>query len=278
MIQLSKWLLLLLVLLSINLRSQDLYDLEHSKDFARYLFNSKQFSEAAREYERVVFLDSSDFDSRYHLVQSYRFAGQYEMALHRMDDFSSLRPLDLSLPFSREYPLSLMATGRYIEGRQYILGSQSLSRLDKNELYLGSLLAQADWPTARIFADTAFNTTSALYTELLAITMASQDLKHRSPALALSMSVLVPGSGKAYAGEWKDGIISLLFVASNAYQSYRGFSSDGVSSAYGWIFGSLAVGFYGGNLYGTLQSVKRFNRKQNAPFQDRAHHLLFDIP
>jgi hypothetical protein len=89
-------------------------------------------------------------------------------------------------------------------------------------------------------------------------------IHYRKPWVAASLSAVVPGAGKVYAGQWKDGLFSLLFVAINGYQSYRGFHQKGLQSARGWIFGGLALGFYTGNVYGSAQTVKRYNRKQDA--------------
>jgi hypothetical protein len=87
-------------------------------------------------------------------------------------------------------------------------------------------------------------------------------IKLKSPFLAASMSAIVPGSGKFYTRDWKDGLIGLLTVGASAYQSVRGFQRRGVSSGYGWVFGGLATGFYFGNIYGSVQSAKRYNKKK----------------
>jgi hypothetical protein len=42
--------------------------------------------------------------------------------------------------------------------------------------------------------------------------------------------------------------------------SYRGFSKKGVKSANGWIFGSLTVGFYFGNIFGSYKAAKNYNQ------------------
>ena len=73
------------------------------------------------------------------------------------------------------------------------------------------------------------------------------------------MSMLIPGTGKMYAGYWKDGLVSLLMTSMMAWQAYRGFDQRGIKSGYGWVYTGLATGFYIGNLYGTVKAVRKFN-------------------
>ena len=87
-------------------------------------------------------------------------------------------------------------------------------------------------------------------------------LPHKSPFLAGAFSTIIPGSGKFYTGDWKDGIISLVMVSAIAYQAYRGFDRAGVSSVYGWIYGTIAAGFYLGNIYGSVKSAQRYNKRK----------------
>jgi len=97
------------------------------------------------------------------------------------------------------------------------------------------------------------------YPELKSYVLQASRLPLKSPALALGMSVFVPGSGKIYAGQWKDGLFSLLFTGLSAWQAYRGFHKDGVSSFYGWLYSGISLGFYAGNLYGSYKAVSRYN-------------------
>jgi hypothetical protein len=89
-----------------------------------------------------------------------------------------------------------------------------------------------------------------------------QAFKPRSKALAFSMATLVPGTGKMYLGQWKDGLAALVYTSLSAWQSQRGFDKKGIKSIYGWGFGAVAAGFYFGNIYGTMKSL-RIRRENN---------------
>jgi hypothetical protein len=89
------------------------------------------------------------------------------------------------------------------------------------------------------------------------------------------MSVLVPGAGKVYAGEWKDGLIQFFFVAFSAYESAHAFDVAGRGSIMGYIYGGLAVGFYGGSIYGSYKSAKRYNTRHEELLLNDAKAIIF---
>ncbi|HAX96598.1 MAG TPA: hypothetical protein DCY35_08790, partial [Prolixibacteraceae bacterium] len=98
--------------------------------------------------------------------------------------------------------------------------------------------------------------------------------KRKSPALAALMSAVIPGSGKAYSERWGDAVISLLFVGSNAWASYRAFNKKGVKSVNGWIFGTLAFSFYSSNIWGSAQAAKSYNSEVNQRYQRNAEAII----
>jgi len=85
--------------------------------------------------------------------------------------------------------------------------------------------------------------------------------RYKSPGLALGMSALLPGSGKVYTGEWKDGLVSLLFVTGSVIQAIRGHQLYGERSAFFIAYTGLATTFYLGNLYGSFKSARKHNDK-----------------
>ena len=84
--------------------------------------------------------------------------------------------------------------------------------------------------------------------------------KFKNPFIAGSFSALIPGTGKFYTGNWGDGVFSMLFIAGNVWQAYRGFNEHGIKSGYGWAFASLSASFYVGNIFGAVKAAKRYNK------------------
>jgi TM2 domain-containing membrane protein YozV len=96
----------------------------------------------------------------------------------------------------------------------------------------------------------------------------------KSPFVAGTLSTILPGAGKVYAGRWKDGLVSLLFVGANAYSAYRGFSSGGIQSPYGWLFGGLSAGFYIGGIYGSQKAARIYNHTLEAKIKSDVYSRL----
>ncbi|MBU6330963.1 MAG: hypothetical protein KGQ80_00940 [Bacteroidetes bacterium] len=93
---------------------------------------------------------------------------------------------------------------------------------------------------------------------------------------AVILSAIIPGSGKIYSGAWKDGLTSFLFVAANAWNSYRGFSTG--RPGYGYTFAALSTGFYLGNLYGTRQWARHMNRVKTQKWESELVDRLTSMP
>ncbi|MCD6332254.1 MAG: hypothetical protein J7L89_03175 [Bacteroidales bacterium] len=254
----TKYLLLLYVVtLSGRMQGQNIYDLNHSRQFAQYLMRSGQYRLAAGEWERVIFLAPRDTLAKLNLLQAFRQAGETSRALEINRSWFQDQ---LPAPFAREGLKSSILAHKYNQSRDFLTRGKGLSRDEISYYNLGiSLLA---WNGDKKTLQTPAHSEYPGYSDLLTIRDEAQQIKKKSPALALGLSALVPGLGKVYAHDWKDGLLSLLFIGGNVLQAYRGFSKFGIQNAYGWIFGTLAVGFYGANLFGSWKSAKSYNLRQ----------------
>ncbi|MFN3381341.1 MAG: hypothetical protein ACK41O_17915 [Runella zeae] len=91
--------------------------------------------------------------------------------------------------------------------------------------------------------------------------------KKKSPLLAGAMSVVVPGSGKIYAGKTGQGIITFIQNLALGLQAYEAYRRDGWKSPRFIIYGGLFTFFYVGNIWGSTLSVhirqQEFNDKMN---------------
>ena len=93
--------------------------------------------------------------------------------------------------------------------------------------------------------------------------------------MAGMLSAILPGSGKAYAGRWKDGVIAFIMTSSTAFISARGFNKN-PSSIYPWIMGSFAVAYYSGNIYGSAQAALKYNKKREDEWVDKTRAYILD--
>ena len=87
-------------------------------------------------------------------------------------------------------------------------------------------------------------------------------IKRYSPILAGSLSALLPGTGSAYTGRWREGsyafLMTTLFLAA-AYQT-RQAGKFGLSA----LFGGFGLIFYGSNIYTAVNSAYKRNDQQES--------------
>jgi len=94
-----------------------------------------------------------------------------------------------------------------------------------------------------------------------------QTHRRKSPWVAGMMSVVIPGSGKIYAGKPGQGIITFIQNVALGLQAYEAYRRDGWKSPRFLVYGGLFTFFYVGNVWGSALSVhvrrQEFNDKVN---------------
>lgn len=252
---------------------QNIYDESHSREFARYLMQTHQFSLASDEWERIVFLNPGDTLARINQLKSLRLG---QLPIEGLDKLSHWFPAGpLPGPFAVEGIQLALMTNDFQKFDDLLERSVGLPESQKTNFRLGAWLLEGSWIDEPIRTRNCPFAQGATDNRLLELQGKTLLLPRRSPAAAVALSAIVPGMGKIYAHDWKDGLLSLLFVATNAWQSYRGFSKNGVNSVTGWIFGTLAVGFYSANLFGSWKSASDYNTKQADLIRHETEHLLY---
>jgi hypothetical protein len=265
----------LLVLIELSGNAQSLFSYENSLQFANYLYESGQFSLASEEYERVVFLNPEDSTSIGRLLASYRLVKKPDLGLSRAYHLIGNRS---NLPpglFSQLYLLEL-ENKRYEEAKKLISLQSGMDREVKRLADLGVLISQNNWKDAGLSYDIqSYPGEDPQCTHLGNVINEYFDARKKSPFLAASMSAIIPGAGKAYSGKWADGAIALVFIGSNAWQSYRGFEKDGIKSVRGWVFGAIGFGFWVGNIYGSYKTARQYNQNIMQQYHEKATHIIY---
>lgn len=240
--------------------SQDLYDFHHSQKYSQYLFDSKQYKLASEELERVLFYNRDNDSVKFQLIRSYLLDNQFTMVTKRMD---SLFPNPLVMPrnYALEYSKAMVSLNSIYQAQKFINGSLTLTENDKLYLNLNAELLDYKWETAQ-------NTFGKIKEKGMELDFRYDGLitrinttKYKSPGLALALSAIVPGVGKVYAHNWKDGLFSFIFAGGAVFQAIRGYNSYGKRSGFFIAYTSLAATFYLGNLYGSFKEANKYNDK-----------------
>lgn len=96
----------------------------------------------------------------------------------------------------------------------------------------------------------------------------------KSPALAGTLSALLPGAGQLYLGRWTDALLAFSFTALFAgATAYSHFGLD--SLPFTITSGLLTLGFYSGNITNAVVDARRINATRYEDFFDTLHQDLW---
>lgn len=240
--------------------AQNIYDYEHTKTYSKYLFDSKQFKLASEELERAVFFDKDNDSIKFQLIRSYLLGNEFGMLAKRID---SLFPDQATMPrnYAYEYSKALLSSLSISHARKFIDNNHCLTDNDRLYLNLNAGLLDYQWETAQTTFRELKNKNLMLDTRYDDLFYRINSTKYKSPGLAFALSAAVPGMGKVYTNNWKDGLISFIFVGGTTLQAVRGYRNYGKSSGFFIAYSSIATTFYLANLYGSFKSAKKHNEK-----------------
>lgn len=277
MIRLNKTFLIFLFLVNLfwnPAKAQNLFNADNSKKFARYLFSTHQYSLAANEYERILSINPNDTSALSNLIKTYRLGDNCQPSFRNLEVLNAHYFFQNKSVAAEYLKLSLSCNHYFPE----INFSKALAALDQSEQIfyrLGRFVFEEKTDSLIHFANRyqtlLSNQHSSVYSNIKQI----ETFKPKKPLLAATMSAIIPGSGKAYTGYWGDAVMSLVFISSNAWLSYKGFKKKGVESANGWIFGSLSMGFYLGNIWGSGKAAKTYNQIEYEKLYNEAKNSFY---
>jgi hypothetical protein len=91
-------------------------------------------------------------------------------------------------------------------------------------------------------------------------------IERKNTALATGLATVIPGLGKIYIGKSKDGLNALVLVSVFGVQAVESFVKSGPTNWRTLLFGTLAVSFHAGNIYGTVKSLKKSKKESRKEF------------
>ena len=250
--------LFLLIIGNLQAQQEDLYNLQNTEKYARYLLASRQYNLAVDEFERLVFLDKNNDEYKNLLLVAIFKNGEPKKALTRIEQIYHNNISKMPETISNKY-LVLLQEIDSIPQIMQLLNTNFNIKKENNLLFKWSnLMLNKKYKQANKFID-SHKLELGNNTEIIKINNFALHQKHKNPWIAGGLSAFVPGLGKVYTGNYIDALTAFIFVGGNAYQSYRGFKKNGYKSTLGWIFGGIAAGFYVGNIFGSAKAAIRFN-------------------
>ncbi len=258
--------------ISIGQNELDLYSPSASKEFANYLFVKNDFKLAADEYARILHMNPADDAALVRLSSIYRKLNEVARA---QDLFSQYRgDATFGIPtLEKEYLATLLFQENTALLDETLTKSLTIDSEEKQRISVEHALLRRRWGEAKSLLSSA--PAGAWKDFYLQKTDYALAFRPKKPWLASTMSIFIPGSGKVYAKNTKEGITSFLFVAALGYQSYRAFDRKGSKSVAGWIYGGLGLGFYLGNIYGAQQSAKNYNNRKRKQIHSEVDNIIY---
>lgn len=102
-----------------------------------------------------------------------------------------------------------------------------------------------------------------------------EDLPQKSEVLAGILSAILPGAGYVYAGRYGDGLTSFLVNGLFIAGTVTAVNNDWLPAA--GISGGIGLPFYLGNIYGSANAAKKWNRSIKSELRGRIDEALADI-
>lgn len=260
----------LIIALFLNISSvygqANLFDVQHRSSYAQHLYNNGLYELAIPEYLYLFKTDTTRANAL-RFMQCYRLSKQALQAKIWAD--AHFKNMPLPYPISNEYAICLAETANYDTLFKAKFWPNSADTLRINQLKISSLLLKQEYKQAQKLAatNTAFAPYQALATDGLR-------LHSKKVWVAQGLSVLIPGTGKVYAGQWKDGLITLVTVGVMGWQAQRGFAAKGTRSVYGWITGTMGFGYYLGGIYGAGRAARVRNARVQQPIKSKTLQML----
>lgn len=266
---------LLFSLVSHGLMAQNLFDEQHTLQYANYLYRQGNYQLAIPEFERLVYFNPNRQGYKLQLLETYFRVQAYEEIEASVNRWSTD---EVSYPFSLYYLKVQFREGDFEEASR-VLSPKSGFRFPENKLRAYQLVSYGlagRWSDAADLCPASTDENQpASFREYCNIINEADQFREKKPWVAAGMSAVVPGLGKVYTRDYVDALVNFLFIGVTAFQAYRGFSSESISDLQGWIYGGVALSFYLGNVYGSWKAADQYNYRFYESKKESLDHTFF---
>jgi len=89
----------------------------------------------------------------------------------------------------------------------------------------------------------------------------AENNSHKSPLFAAALSIVLPGSGRMYAGRFLDGFMGMWMIAISGTAAYSSFQEN--RKIKGNLFSVITLIFYAGEIYGAYRTTKYYQHSNH---------------
>jgi TolA-binding protein len=244
--------------------------------FADHLYQVQDFYRALSEYQRFLFLFPTDPrvpEAELQVGRCYRRDGKFQKAFRHLIRLHNRRAEE---PAGREALLEMVAIreeqGRYPEAidwaKQFIERYPDYPEIDAAYVRLAWLLINNGKYEEAITTLELLQPESTHYPRARSLRQALQErpeIGKKSPAMAGSLSAVLPGSGHLYAGRPGQAASSFLLNALFIAGAVIAFQND--SPVLGGILVFFELGWYQGGIRSAVQAAREENQRQERKYR-----------
>ncbi len=246
--------------------------------FADSLAASKDHYRAITEYKRFLFLqpDSPHAPKAWLSIATSLVAGKrWKQADASLEQLMSLHPQSAEAIQGRRIYADTayergdfgLARERY---RRLAEKQTDLKILNYSNFRIGWTFLEQDKPQKAI---SSFSLLPEQHKDqLLNDLTAYQALSEKSPALAGSLSALLPGAGQIYTGRLRQAALSFLLNGAFILGALEAFNND--NYAVGSIMLFFELGWYGGNIYNAVNNAHKYNTRIRHRYKEQMRSRL----
>jgi tetratricopeptide (TPR) repeat protein len=270
MISVSKISLFFILMITSEVFSQT--SLQKQFNYANNLFNTERYFDAITEFKRLIYFDKENefsFVANFNIGLSYKSGGKFSEALKYFTLAEINAKNDTDLFLAKTYQIRTNIRRRSLQLANRIIDQLDIDkRFDSNKAEINywrgwAYIFSDEWDKAySVFSKDNLDTT-------LARICKNADENKYSVSFAKYSSVILPGFGQFYTGEYVSGLISLGWNALFGYLTVNSFLEERVFD--GIVAGNfLWLRFYSGN----IQNAEKFAEQKNLKISNSALDYL----
>ncbi len=243
-------------------------------NYAQDLFSAKDYLTAVNEYKRFIYFFPKDKKVE---LAMFQVGMSYFLGNHFNEAVNSFKKLT-DRYFETEYSIKsyFMMSEAYVKLKAFNLALINLNNLVtltqdediRDEAYyrIGWIhIETAAWDNARHYLNkiSPKNRPKFKLEKLTDELDKEAFIPQKNPKLAGFLSI-IPGGGYLYCERYQDALIAFLLNGGLILAAYESFDKE--HNALGGLLTFVGFGFYAGNIYGSVTSAHKFNRKETGQF------------
>ncbi len=267
----NKYFLIILVIVVGNISYSQDY-LQQQFEFATKLFDEENYYDAITEFKRLQFFDSSNVykaTSDEIIALSYKYGGKFNEAIQyfTLAEINTKNSEDL-------YRIKIEIIRVNIKRKTTDNALKLLDEIENDERWLNKKDEINYWRGwSYIFSD-EWDKASQMFAKIsstheLKILCDSTDQKKYSPTFTKVASIILPGAGQFYTGNYLSGLLSLGWCVLWSYTAVNAFVEDRIFDGFA-VANFLWLRFYQGN----LQNADKFVTEKNIQITNEALFYL----